>query len=291
MMTPLEQHTGPPGYYLLTIWITFFPWSLLLPLAIGLAIRYRAHPHTRFALAAIIGPWLMLEFVRTKLPHYLLPVFPPLAFLTADALVRCLRDEHNDMKRPGFLIGAGFWAALVVAASGAPWVVQYNPLPRGAMVAITAVGVALAAGTILMLLSRRIASAAVVMGIGTLALVAVVYGAYLPNAQFLRLSPRIADVLLAHGVTQPHEVIMMRYMEPSLAFHQGGTIREAGDMALTPRWLPQLPPWIVVERGVFEQAPPEVRDQFEVVADVFGLAYADRSTWMHVLVIHRKDAV
>jgi hypothetical protein len=80
-------------------------------------------------------------------------------------------------------------------------------------------------------------------------------------------------------------------MEPSLAFHQGGTIREAGDMALTLRWLPQLPPWIVVERGVFEQAPPEVRDQFEIVADVFGLAYADRSTWMHVLVIHRKDAL
>src|SRR5581483_7630599 len=147
MMTPLEQHTGPPGYYLLTIWITFFPWSLLLPLAIGLAIRYRAHPHTRFALAAIIGPWLMLECVRTKLPHYLLPVFPPLAFLTADALVRCLRGEHDDMKRPGFLVGAGLWAILVVAASGAPWIVQYSPLPRGAMAAITAVGVVLAAAT------------------------------------------------------------------------------------------------------------------------------------------------
>ena len=51
MMTPLEQHVGPPGYYFLTVWITYFPWSLLLPLAIGLAFHRRSDPRSRFALA------------------------------------------------------------------------------------------------------------------------------------------------------------------------------------------------------------------------------------------------
>src|SRR5438046_1994947 len=83
-----EGHRGPPGYYLLTVWATFFPWSLLLPAAIVQGFKRRHIPVIRFCLAAVIGPWLMFEIVQTKLPHYLLPIFPPLALLTADMLVR-----------------------------------------------------------------------------------------------------------------------------------------------------------------------------------------------------------
>jgi 4-amino-4-deoxy-L-arabinose transferase-like glycosyltransferase len=290
MMTPLEQHAGPPGYYLLTIWVTYFPWSLLLPLTIGLAIRYRAHPHTRFAVAAIVGPWIMLECIRTKLPHYLLPVFPPLAFLTADALARCVRGEHDDMRRRGFIVGVGFFGLAVALAASAPWIVirAFDPLPVGAMAALSILGIVLGGSILIAFKSRRTAAGCVIMGIGTMLFVIVAYGWYLPDAGFLRLSPRIAAVLKDHHVDQRGQVIMMRYMEPSLAFHQGGTIREAGDLTLAARWLSQLPPWIVVEKGVFDQAPAEMRDQFEIVADLFGLAYADRSTWMHVLVIKRR---
>ena len=41
--TPQEGHKGPPGYYLLTIWITYFPWSLLLPATMFHAWRNRTH--------------------------------------------------------------------------------------------------------------------------------------------------------------------------------------------------------------------------------------------------------
>src|SRR5690606_27326341 len=85
----LEGHKGPPGFYLVTIFGTFFPWSLLLPLTIGLAVRHRRLGVIRFALAAVIGPWVMMELVATKLVHYVLPIFPALAFLVSDALMRC----------------------------------------------------------------------------------------------------------------------------------------------------------------------------------------------------------
>src|SRR5205823_13070965 len=94
---PLEQHKGPPGYYLLVVWGIYFPWSVLLPLTFVIAWRHRDDPRIRFALGAVIGPWLMFELVRTKLPHYLLPIFPALAYLMADAIVRCLRGEHKDL--------------------------------------------------------------------------------------------------------------------------------------------------------------------------------------------------
>src|SRR5437867_358090 len=47
--TGLEQHTGPPGYYLAAIWPFFLPWSLLLPLAIVLGWKNRKLPLVRFA--------------------------------------------------------------------------------------------------------------------------------------------------------------------------------------------------------------------------------------------------
>lgn len=291
MMTPLEQHTGPPGYYLLTIWLTFFPWSLLLPLTIGLAIRHRAHPHARFALAAVVGPWIMFELIRTKLPHYLLPIYPMLAFLTADALVRCIRGEHDDVKRKGFVVGVGVWAALVALAASGPWIVvrAFQPLPYGAMTAISILGALFAATVFVLFKLRRPAPAAAAMGAGMFLLVILLYGAYLPRAQFLRLSPRIADILLANGVTKPDQSIMLRYMEPSLAFYQGGTIRET-EIGFSPKWTGRFKPWMVVTEEVWNKAPPDIRDMFEIVGKAHGLAYADRATWMTVMVIKRKDA-
>ena len=290
MMTPLEQHTGPPGYYLLTIWGTFFPWSMMLPTAIGLAIRYRANPKSRFALAAIIGPWLMLECVRTKLPHYFLPAFPPLAFLTADAIVRCLAGQHDDLKSRGFVRGIGIWAIIVALLTSAPWLVMraYHPLPYIAMTAISILGLVFAATVFALFKLRRVAAGAITMGIGTMLLVAVAYGWYLPRADFLRLSPRVANVLIAHDVIHPHQVIMLGYMEPSLAFYQSGTMREAGPIGLTRNFVYQFPGWIVVSSDVWNHATPDVRDLFDVVADVRGLDYADHMRWIDVIVLRRK---
>ena len=82
--------------------------------------------------------------------------------------------------------------------------------------------------------------------------------------------------------------IMLGYMEPSLAFAQGGTIREAGDLWLSRKLEPQLPDWIVVTQTLWDQAPPEIHNDFEIIGQEFGLAYADRGKWEWVLVIHRK---
>src|SRR6185503_19294912 len=121
---PLEQHKGPPGYYALVMWGIYFPWSVLLPLTFAVAWRHiREDASVRFALAAVVGPWLMLECVQTKLPHYLLPVFPPLAYLTADAIVRCLRGEHDDLTTRGTRGAIAAWGLIVAVLGFVPlWV-------------------------------------------------------------------------------------------------------------------------------------------------------------------------
>ncbi|MDZ4369844.1 MAG: glycosyltransferase family 39 protein, partial [Phenylobacterium sp.] len=82
-----ETHGGPFGYHTLLTPILAFPMTLLLPAAAVAAWRYRAEAGVRFALAWLIPTWLMFELLPTKLPHYTLPAYAPLAWLAARALV------------------------------------------------------------------------------------------------------------------------------------------------------------------------------------------------------------
>jgi 4-amino-4-deoxy-L-arabinose transferase-like glycosyltransferase len=69
-------------FYFLTVFISFFPWSIKLP-ALWKNLRARRDATDQFLLAGIIIIFGIFTFVQTKLPHYTLPAFPLLALLLA----------------------------------------------------------------------------------------------------------------------------------------------------------------------------------------------------------------
>jgi 4-amino-4-deoxy-L-arabinose transferase-like glycosyltransferase len=81
-----ESHGAPPGYYLALFWVTFWPAAPLVLLAAPAVWLVRREPGPRLLLAWIIPAWIVLEAVVTKLPHYVLPLYPAIAILTAGAL-------------------------------------------------------------------------------------------------------------------------------------------------------------------------------------------------------------
>src|SRR5688572_13451651 len=295
----LEKHGGPPGYHLATVWVFFLPWSILLPLALVMAWKHRRLPLVRFSLAAVAGPWLMFEVVRTKLPHYLLPAYPFLAFLVADAVVRCLRGQLRDLEGRPFRVAAGILAAVVALGAPLPALLSVrfldDPLWPGAVVAVA--GWTLA-GTVLALLvwvkpqrrRARLAPGLAALGVGTLVLWAVGWTVYLPHVPSLRLSMRVADVLKAEGATGRGQVIMLDYKEPSLAFYQGGTIREDPRRDLTHELLDAAPPWLVITGDVWGRTPVDVRERVRPVASFKGLAYADEGRVVEVMVVKTTKA-
>jgi len=81
------ERTRPWYYFILVGLVGFLPWTLLWPFAIY-GIRPRAcDDKTLFLLLWAGLPWLFFSASKSKLPHYILPIFPALAMLTASWLV------------------------------------------------------------------------------------------------------------------------------------------------------------------------------------------------------------
>src|SRR6185437_15695380 len=81
-----ESHGAPPGLYFVLFWVTFWPGSVLAGLAAPRVWQARREPGARFLLAWLLPSWAVFEAVITKLPHYVLPLYPAIAILIAGIL-------------------------------------------------------------------------------------------------------------------------------------------------------------------------------------------------------------
>jgi 4-amino-4-deoxy-L-arabinose transferase-like glycosyltransferase len=107
-----EMHWGPPGYYLALFWLMFFPAAMLAPLAAGAVWRWRNEPSVRFLLAWIVPSWIVFELAMTKLPHYVLPLYPAIAILIACAIDRNALTQTRWLKR-----ATVWWLVIATAAA------------------------------------------------------------------------------------------------------------------------------------------------------------------------------
>jgi 4-amino-4-deoxy-L-arabinose transferase-like glycosyltransferase len=104
-----ETHGAPPGYYLVLFWVTFFPGSILAGLATPAIFRSWREPGTRFLLAWLIPSWIVFEIVITKLPHYVLPLYPAIAILIAGVVDRQALSRRLWLER-----GTVWWFLITV---------------------------------------------------------------------------------------------------------------------------------------------------------------------------------
>ncbi len=147
MILPQESHAGPPGYHALLLHVLFWPGAMLIVAGLirvaangirfsptaarqtdGRFARLQAtwaarRPGRRadlFLLACIVPGWLCFELMRTKLPHYTLPLYPALALLAARATFAACsgRLALRDIRLTRFWLGlwVGIGAILTVAA-------------------------------------------------------------------------------------------------------------------------------------------------------------------------------
>lgn len=107
-----ETHGMPPGFYFVAFWETFFPGAMLAGLAAPAVWRARTEPGCKILLAWIVPSWIAFELVPTKLPHYVLPLYPALAILIAGVV-----DSHALSTNRWLVRGTIWWFILMMAVA------------------------------------------------------------------------------------------------------------------------------------------------------------------------------
>jgi 4-amino-4-deoxy-L-arabinose transferase-like glycosyltransferase len=229
-----EKHWGPPGLYLLLFFGTYWPSAALAAMAVPFAWARRREPQILFLLAWIVPSWLVFEAVPTKLPHYVLPLYPAITALLLLALVNGGIDR---LRR-----GASLTAFLVVLVPAAlvgvllfgNWTLD-RTLP---WLALPVLALALLVALLGFLAFRRGAfEGALWRGVvASLLLGAGVYGLASPSLRALKLSPRLAEAVRASGCADA-PVMTVGYREPSLVFLVGTDLRMGYDGAAAAAFL------------------------------------------------------
>ncbi len=170
----------------------------------------------------MIPSWLVFEAVITKLPHYVLPLYPAIAILIA-----------------GILEGGGLYNKRWLVRGTVGWFI----FP--AAIAIGVVVIFIIVGRDLGIAAWPFAAAAAILGLfawwlyevdgpersllrGMVASVFIaltVYAVTFPSLPALFPSALIADGLRASGCAQPHVASTGYYQEPSLVFLMGTDTR------------------------------------------------------------------
>jgi 4-amino-4-deoxy-L-arabinose transferase-like glycosyltransferase len=222
-----ESHGAPPGLYLLLFWVTFWPGAPLAGMAAPAVWRARREPGAQYLLAWLIPSWIVFELVLTKLPHYVLPLYPAIAILTVGAL------ERRVLSRSWLLRGAAWWfvipaGAAVIAIVGAIKLTHQPAFPAWPFLAV-----AMIFGLIAWwLFEESRAERSLLNAVIAAMLLAIgVYGIVLPSLTTLFPSAEVARALRNVVCVGP-KAAAAGFHEPSLVFMTGtGTLLTDGSGA------------------------------------------------------------
>ena len=210
-----EKHWGPPGAYFLSFWGTFWPAAPLTVVTSWFVWKERGNDAVAFLLAWTLPMWVVLEFLPTKLPHYILPLLPAIAILTVLAFERSTASEARWRYVVGALLMMLIPVGLLVGAPAAFWKLD-GALPLSAM-PLLGLAVVIAAFAARALLNGEMKAAAVYGIIAALPLTVAGFRFGMPELQSINLSRRLADVVRAEGCKAP-AIATVGYREPSLVF-------------------------------------------------------------------------
>ena len=276
-------HGGPPGYYLLRSLAGWLPWTALVPGAFFETWRARRADRAAWLLLIWCGlPWVFLELIHSKLPHYILPCYVPLAIMFGRMCDTGLERRATRGQR----LVLGLWVAVPIAlgagliAAAAAWRTLAWSLAAGVAGGVLLAGFLLVAWLVR---GRRLLPAWA-GAVGVIALFHIAAGLWvLPGFEPYRLSRRIAEQANALGRSAT-EVLVCGYDEPSLFFYLDGRARLIAGTEIPAALADTVSPRVLILRDQQLRAavpvPDTQRGDWRRVAGFNYVKWRDETVWV-----------
>lgn len=217
-----ETHGAPPGYYLALVSLTLWPATLFLLPGVRFAVLNRQRPAIRFLLIWAAANWIVFELVPTKLPHYILPVYPALVLLGA-----LWATSSDDSGRWARIVAALQFALALIALAAAPILLPQKFGDGGAVLLIVGalIGAAVGLGALVFFLrGARVAAGLASMACAVI-LFATLAAGTAPHLERIWMSPRAVQMIAKAQRPNDPPVALAGYVEPSLVFLLGTDTR------------------------------------------------------------------
>ncbi|MGE3180458.1 MAG: ArnT family glycosyltransferase [Phycisphaerae bacterium] len=304
-MSAEASRAGPPGYHAVLLFGLFWPGALLVvpgmmraykrgirgrrtfparqnksaQSTIGLAKlrEYVAGGRSAefFCLAWIVPAWLVCELLESKLPHYTLPLYPPIALL-------CARAAYAGQAGRLPLAGtkSAFWGDLawLIVGGGlfigvSTYFARSGGLQRDAGVLLALLASVIVTTTLLVCAWHVVRRQKFVLGLLVALGVSAVgsrmlFQVVMPNIDKPWLSSRIVSTLSRIDPEGKRPKAAVGFHHESLLFLTGGRIERVNSQEL-PAWLAANPQGLVIMAA--EKNSPDIR--LHEVAQVAGFDF------------------
>ncbi len=219
-----ESHGAPPGAYAVIFLFTFWPLAAYFLAGLSSILDRLRQPSILYAACAVIPYWVIVEAVPTKLPHYILPLFPLIAMVTADAIDRSVINRASTHWFMRFLALAPALMPIALAVVGVAITILLGE--RLPFVGVAILLVAAAVGVVSARLFRlSTVASAVIAGVAAILTFCGAFGVVLPGLEQTRLSERLVAAGHAAASCPDPAFASAGFEEPSLVFVGGTTIQ------------------------------------------------------------------
>lgn len=223
-LSPMEGHGGIGilGYllffpiYIPVIALFFMPWTFYLPLLFS---RFAARFANNRKEWTILGIWFLTTFIvfslaATKLPHYIFPVFPPLAI----AIATCI--SKGPLSPCLGLLGLSMLSLFyLLIGSVIIWIGLTFVAPKHIMLIVIFAGFIIISFVVWIVFRRKSLTLPYELAIGSLVVTfALFWGVLSLLEPSIKVSKEIGNAINLE-VGSDEKVYMLGYYEPSLVFY------------------------------------------------------------------------
>ncbi len=258
VLEPAEGHGGRNflqyllllPFYLPMIIAGFFPWTLHLPGSVHALLGGRLGDlRTRALLWGWLLPLLILmSLFATKLPHYVMPLWPALAIMCALMLQHAHNNPMPEWDHRWLRGGVWFFAPIALGLGllltlGPWWAPRFDPVLEplttirwaGLFTGLWVLGWSFM--VIRLQLREKWLAATKLTLVGIVGTLLLLWGWLIPQAEpIIKLSPPIAQAIRANSADDV-PVVVYGYYEPSLTLYVGrGRLEKLADDAAVVQW-------------------------------------------------------